>query len=80
MQKDAFEEAEEFVPTAAQPLHIQHLEASLNMDHFISCSQQLLHKSLTSSEEDSDDDQEPPNRQRSSNSAAGRNTCASKSG
>lgn len=81
MQKDAFEEAEAFVTTAAQPLHIQHLEASLNMDNFISCSQQLLQKSLTSSE-DSDSDAELTHRAggRGSNATTSRSTYASKFG
>lgn len=50
------EETETQNMSAAQPLHIQRLEASLNMDHFISSSQSLLHRSLTSSEESSDSD------------------------
>lgn len=42
--------------TAAQPLHIQRLEASLDMGPFLSYAQNLMQRPLTSSEDSDSDD------------------------
>lgn len=50
-----FDDHEAVNTSAAQPLHIQHLEASLNMDHFIGSTQNLLNRSLSSDEDHGND-------------------------